>query len=424
MVGQAILCMFIKEDDLKIAGPAKSAADKGVIFLLDGFSPEYISWEDMPSLRHLRQAGAHTLHALDIIPSLSNVNHVSLLTGTYPERHGITGNYYLQATSGREVFMDRAEYIQGRLLFERAREAGLSTMLVTAKEKLTRLLNRGLDMCVDATSSPTHLAERLGKAPSIYSAEMTPWVLRAAKMMAEEGHPDLMYIATTDYMEHAYGPQVPQMQQQAREMDALIGDVITAFDLSQTVVVVAADHGMNQKTKALSIPNVLAQAGIKAHVIPAIKDGLYLHHRNLGGAVYVYLEESQEVGRAQEVLAGQEGVAEDILASAAPAHHLPPEAVGDMLVLGEKEWALGTWGEGVEVREVADLRSHGSRFEQEVPLILAGAGVKAGVRLKSVSLVDLAPTVAHLLGLDKSGFQGRVLEEALKAGEGTFRQHS
>ena len=409
---------------MRVEEPAKCAASKCVIFLLDGFGPEYISWEDLPCLRKLRQEGAHTLQALGVIPSLTNVNHVSLLTGTYPERHGITGNYYLQVGSGRELFMDRAEYIQGRLLFERAREVGLTTRLVTAKEKLTRLLNRGLDTCIDATSSPTRLAKRLGDAPSIYSAEITPWVLRAAKVMAEEGHPDLLYIATTDYMEHAYGPQAPQMQQQAREMDALIGDVIRAFDLSQTVVAVAADHGMNQKTRALSIPNVLAQAGIKAHVIPAIKDGLYLHHRNLGGAVYIYLEDSQEGRKAREVLAGQEGVAEVIPASAAPALHLPPEAVGDMLVLGEKEWALGTW-EGGEVEwELADLRSHGSRYEQEVPLILAGAGVKAGVRLSSASLVDLAPTVAHLLGLDESGFQGRVLEEALEGGEGTFRQHS
>ncbi len=407
---------------MSVEEPAKSAARKCVIFLLDGFSPEYISWEDMPSLRKLAQEGAHTLQACGVIPSLSNVNHVSLLTGTYPERHGITGNYYLQATSRREVFMDRAEYIQERLLFERAREVGLSTMLVTAKEKLTRLLDRGLDISIDATSSSAGLAERLGDTPSIYSAQITPWVLRAAKVMAEQGQPDLLYIATTDYMEHVYPPQASQMQQQVREMDELIGDVVKAFDLSQTVVVVAADHGMSQKTRALSIPNVLAQAGIKAHVIPAIKDGLYLHHRNLGGAVYVYLEESQDGTKAQEVLVGQEGVAEVIPASAAPALHLPPEAVGDMLVLGEKEWALGTWEGGEVAWEVAHLRSHGSRYEQRVPLILAGAGVKPGVRLSRVSLVDLAPTVAHLLGLDRSGFQGRVLEEALEGGEKTFRQ--
>ena len=116
------------------------------MFLLDGFDPGYVQPARMPRLAALMKAGASTLDGRGVLPSLTNVNHVSLLTGTYPTRHGLSTNFYYDRATRTDVFMEQVSFVQEPLVFERFKTAGWSTALVTAKEKLTKLLRRGLDV--------------------------------------------------------------------------------------------------------------------------------------------------------------------------------------------------------------------------------------------------------------------------------------
>lgn len=394
--------------------PPRGRPTKILVFLLDGFGPEYLQPERMPRLAALMRAGASTRSGRGVLPSLTNVNHISLLTGVYPERHGLSANFYYDRAVKREVFMDQVGFVREPLLFERLRAAGWSTALVTAKEKLTRLLRRGLDHCFDMASHPEPLRALVGGPPDIFTLEINLWVLRMAREVAVRLAPDFLYVATTDYPEHKLPPDDPQMQAHLEATDQAIGRILDAYDLDRTVVILTADHGMNAKPRALSPVRVLADAGIAARGLPLVRDGLYAHHRDLGGAIYLYLEDEAAIPEARGILAGTEGIDEVLLRAEAGRHRLPWDRVGDLICLGAREYALGVWTDGPPVREEIGLRSHGSTHEQAIPMIVAGPGIRPGAEIRSGQTVDLAPTLCYLLGVEAGAVQGRLLEEVLE----------
>jgi phosphonoacetate hydrolase len=386
---------------------------KALVFLVDGFDPAYVQPSRMPRLAALMRAGAATLDGRGVLPSLTNVNHVSLLTGTYPERHGLSTNFYFDRATWNEVFMDEVAFVKEPLLFERAKAAGWSTAMVTAKAKLTRLLRRGLDHCLDMTTHPGALAAAAGPPPDVFSLEINLWVLRMAREVAARVAPDLLYVATTDYPQHKLGPADPSMRDYLAASDEALGRLLDVYDLDDTVVVFTADHGMNEKPRSVSPVRLLADAGIAAHGVPLIRDGLFAHHRDLGGALYLYFRDPAVAGKARDVLAGAPGLDEIAVREEAGRDRLPADRVGDLICWGARDTALGIWSEGPAGREEAGLRSHGSKHEQRIPMIVAGAGVRPGAAIVEGRTVDLMPTLCRLIGVDAGEVQGRVLEEIL-----------
>ena len=89
-----------------------------LMFLLDGFDPGYVQPARMPRLAALMKAGASTLDGRGVLPSLTNVNHISLLTGTYPARHGLSTNFYYDRATRTDVFMEQVSFVQEPLVFE------------------------------------------------------------------------------------------------------------------------------------------------------------------------------------------------------------------------------------------------------------------------------------------------------------------
>jgi phosphonoacetate hydrolase len=386
---------------------------KALVLLIDGFDPAYVQPARMPRLAALMRAGASTLDGRGVLPSLTNVNHVSLLTGTFPERHGLSTNFYYDRHARAEVFMEQVSFVREPLVFERFQAAGRSTALVTAKEKLTKLLRRGLDVALDMKTHPEAHRQAAGAPPDIFSLEINLWVLRMAREVAARESPDLLYVATTDYPQHKLGPEEPAMQAYLRESDEALGRLLDVYDLDDTVVVLTADHGMNAKPRSLSPVRVLAEAGITSRGLPLIRDGLFAHHRDLGGALYLYFEDPGAARPARAVLAGTAGIDEVVERSEATRDRLPPERVGDLICWGARDVALGIWGEGPAAREETGLRSHGSKHEQRIPMLVAGRGVRAGVEIREGRTVDLMPTLCRLTGVDAGRVDGRVLEEAL-----------
>jgi phosphonoacetate hydrolase len=387
------------------------------MLLIDGFDPAYVQPEREPRLAALMRAGASTLDGRGVLPSLTNVNHVSLLTGTFPERHGLSTNFYYDRATRAEVFMEQVSFVRESLLFERCKAAGWSTALVTAKEKLTKLLRRGLDLSIDMKTQPEPHRKAAGAPPEIFSLEINLWVLRMAREVALRDRPDFLYIGTTDYPQHKLGPDEPEMRRYLADHDEALGRLLDAYDLDETLVVLTADHGMNAKSRSLSPVRVLADAGIRVHGVPLIRDGLYAHHRDLGGALYLYLEDHAEdagaVAEAQAVLAGTPGVDEVTTRAEAGRDRLPPDRVGDLICWAGRDVALGIWEDGPASRDETGLRSHGSKHEQKIPMLVTGPGVRPGVTIRDGRTVDLLPTVCRLVGLDTGTVQGRVLEEAL-----------
>ena len=384
-----------------------------LMFLLDGFDPGYVQPVRMPRLAALMKAGASTLDGRGVLPSLTNVNHISLLTGTYPKRHGLSTNFYYDRATRTDVFMEQVSFVQEPLVFERFKAAGWSTALVTAKEKLTKLLRRGLDVCIDMKTHPEAHRAAAGAPPEIFSLDINLWVFRMAREVALRERPDFLYVATTDYPQHMLAPDEPAMQQYLEASDEALGRLLEVYDPAETLVVLTADHGMNAKLRSVSPVEVLAQAGIATHGVPLIRDGLYAHHRDLGGSLYLYFDDPGKAREARAVLQRVPGIDEVVPNAEAHRDHLPAERVGDLICWAARDVALGIWTDGPANRSETGLRSHGSKHEQRIPMLVTGPGVRAGAEIRDGRTIDLMPTLCRLTGMEAGPVDGRVLEDVL-----------
>ena len=339
-----------------------------VVICIDGLDPEYLEACETPNLRELGRKGFLKLGQC-MMPSVTNVNNVSLVTASYPEVHGIGSNYRLVRETGQEIYVEAGEYIQAETIFQRARKQGVTSVLVTSKDKLRTLLADGATVTVSSEQPPDWLVDGLGAPPEIYSLEVNGWAIKAgsyimSRLQEEVG---LVYITTTDYAMHTYAPDEPESQQHMTILDNAIGELVEAHP--DATLLVTADHGMSRKTTMVDLKAALAAHGIKANPVPIIKDRYVVHHANLGGCMFVYLEpgESGRVDEAVKVLNETSGVEEALPRQEASARfRLPYEGIGDIVVTGEP---AVVFGDPAEVKLPPRLRSHASTYERSIPLI-------------------------------------------------------
>ncbi|MXY28856.1 nucleotide pyrophosphatase [Candidatus Poribacteria bacterium] len=339
---------------------------KVLILCIDAGSHDYLAASDIPNMRKLAEAGFYE-HVNAVIPSVTNVNNVSIATGTFPETHGITTNYHVDRTTGVGEFIEDNRFLLAPTLFEIAKASQFAdkTALFVTKKKLLRMLEVGTDIAVAAEDPPPEYIQTAGPVEPIYSVEINWWLLRAVRETLRIHDPELLYCSTTDWVQHKYAPDADLSQQHLAELDKIIGDIID--DAPEREIYITADHGMLEKNTALDPGRVLTDHGIPASSIPIIKDRYIAHHGNLGGAAYVFLENCADTDKAIQTLLNTSGVEEVYGAEdAARTFRLHRERIGDIFVLADETTVFGELETAVEPTAV---RSHGSRHESYVPII-------------------------------------------------------
>jgi len=356
---------------LAIAKKSRAAARRKIlIVLIDGFGPEYVQKSDMPNLKRLKREGAFKF-GLDVIPSVTNVNNTSLVTGSFPKDHGVTTNYYYDPKTKKGIEMESADFVLKPTIFERAHALGLRTALVTSKDKVRTLCGRGADIQVSAEMPDQKYVGLIGKQENMYSPQVNYWSLRAARHVLKNESVDLMYLSTTDYMMHTYAAEEAPSLEHLHTLDKLLGEIVD--DHPGVELYLTADHGMNRKDKGIDAARILKADSISAVAIATVRDKHVVHHQNMGGSCYVYLERKADLPRAVELLKATPGVTEIYEgAEAARLFQLYPTRVGDLLLLAAKDTVFGNLDQPLQEVKV---RSHGSRFEQEVPLLVYGRKV-------------------------------------------------
>jgi phosphonoacetate hydrolase len=343
-----------------------------IIICLDGTSPEYLAHAAVPTLDELGRRGWRTA-GQSAMPAVTNVNNVSIITGGPPALHGITANYYRDRTTGRAVYMEASDFILAPTIFQQAAASGRRSALITAKDKLRTLLERGATEVISAESPPAWLVEAIGPPPAILSVEVNHWLFRAATALCQIRPPDLLYLSTTDYPQHMHAPESAASQSNLAVLDGLLADLLDSGP--EFSVVVTADHGMAAKSHSLDLGRILAAEGIAADAVPIIKDRYVAHHQNLGGAAYIFMENPRQLDEAAALLKGEHGV-ESVWTrdEAAERFQLYPERIGDLFVLATEETAFGDLP---SPREPVSIRSHGGPHTRPVPIIAYGPGVPA-----------------------------------------------
>jgi len=210
--------------------------------------------------------------------------------------------------------------------------------------------------------------------PDVYSAELSEFVFAAGVHLLETARPDVMYLSTTDYIQHKHAPGTPV----ANAFYSMMDRYLSKMDAMGAVIALTADHGMKGKQTAAA-PNViyleplLESAGLRAfRVILPITDPYVVHHGALGGYATVYLESQQDFETAAAALSAVPGI-ETVLtqADACAQFGLPPDRVGDLVVVSTFDHVLGSSPEKHDLSGLTEpLRSHGGISEQRVPFIV------------------------------------------------------
>lgn len=336
-----------------------------IIICFDGMAPEYLEQTDTPVFDRLGREG-RWVTGRSQMPSVTNVNNVSILTGLPPRDHGINANFALEQ-DGAEIYMESPEMVREPLLLERARRAGQRVAAISSKHKLAAIIGRDAHVTFSVEQPLDWVVESIADPPPIYSFEANLWLLRAARAVLEREHPDVLYVTTTDYLGHMLPPEAAEARATFTESDRLVGALIEGVD--DVSIAITADHGMNAKRRGLSPEAILASEGIRAVSISTLQDRYVKHHGNMSGSAYVHLE-ADDRERAAPILRERAGI-ERVLTreEAAAEFRLDASLIGDLVLLGDVETAFGAFEE--PEREI-EIRSHGSLHEQPVPVITWG----------------------------------------------------
>ena len=367
-----------------------------VVVCIDGGDPAYIEHGIaagiIPNIERWMRDGFYTV-ARGTMPSFTCPNNMSIATGCPASMHGISGNFYLDRLTNEPVVMTGPELLQVNSVMSEFSRHGARAVSVTAKDKLRRQLQKGMDFSNGSVSFSSQHADRctmedngiedalafVGQPlPDMYSADLSLFVLDAGLKLLEERRPEVLYLSLTDFIQHAYAPGHPEADRYYAEMDARFGK----FEEMGATVALTADHGMNEKTNDDGTPRVVWLQNIldaefgegTSTVICPITDAFVGHHGSLGGFVRVYCTSGLRAEQVMEATADVPGV-EGILSRSdvVRKYDLPIDPEGDVAVLGDLRTVIGAREVDHDLSGLKGhrLRTHGSIHEADVPIVIS-----------------------------------------------------
>jgi len=381
----------IKINERQYPGIPSSTA---IVICLDGSQKEYFEEASKlsltPNIDSLKKTGEDLL-VNSAIPSFTNPNNMSIVTGRPSSIHGICGNFFYTPSTGEEVMMNDPQFLRAPTIFQKYYEQGAKIAIVTAKDKLRKLLSHGLKfnesraICFSSEKSDQANLNENGieevnkwldmEVPNVYSQGLSEFVMAAGVKILNEFNPDIMYLSTTDFIQHKYAPG----DEVANAFYAMFDRYIGQLNVNNNSIIVTADHGMQPKSRADGSPNAIFLQDILdetlgkdiSKVILPITDPYVVHHGALGSFATVYLDdksrihdaivEIQKIDDIEVVLTNEEGCAQ---------YDLPTDRMGDIICMSSKNSTIGSAEKAHDLSKLKEpLRSHGGLHEREVPFI-------------------------------------------------------
>ena len=444
------LSLFIFISLCRVASAAPIPAQDRIVVLItvDGF-PSWI-WQDpnlvVPNLRKLAATGAVAQRMTVSNPSITWINHTTLVTGVNPQKHGVLFNGLLVRGGPTEApaiepWRDKADLVHAPTIYDAAFKAGLKT----AQVDWVAILNSGTINYefLEIPKLGGAIEQEMIDAGTIAADDIRNWAknrtivwrddvwTKAASEIIEKHKPNLLlyHLLTTDAVNHANGPGTTASYTAYAYADRLIGDVLDSLTRAglrdRATIVVTTDHGFKKVQKIILANVALRDAGLvrvkagkvescDAYVVPE------------GGLAFVYITDPAKraglLPKLKTLCAGLEGVKEVIDGQDGPKFGMPTPAenqgMGDLVLYAKDGYAFFQGLDGAEVvRESKTyLGTHGypnTDPELDGIFLASGYGIKPGVKLERVRNLDVAPTIAELLGVPLPNVDGRVLTEIL-----------
>jgi arylsulfatase A-like enzyme len=394
------------------------------LVIVDGLGADVATPANMPRLAaaaHRRRGSWLTAQA--VMPTRTNPNHASLLTGVHPDAHGVTGNRYWSGSRDGELADPRLLEVETLFTTSARQSPRLVTAAVFAKAKLRRLFAgvRGGQASADVAWPPDGATDTLDDEASMAGFR--------ALVRAHRPSLGVLAMADVDRAGHGGGPQSATYRAAVARADRLIGDLLD--DLARdgrwrrSIVIVTSDHGfeaMRPNGDGLIEARRLAAPGV--HIV--CDGGVALVHARAGDAARAEraLRDTVAGARAEAAVAA-------IYALSGPRDDAPPPPAdwllehpraGALVLVAQPEFTFVSGADDPAHRFRGD---HGGPGVRAVPLVVVGGhpALRRAPRALAPSSVDVAPTIARLLGLPPAGrldgrligpaSRGRVLDEII-----------
>ena len=406
---------------LALAACAAPRVEHVILISIDGLPADYLRDPkiQMPTLRRMATEGATAEGMRCSFPTVTWPNHTTLVTGVQPVKHGVLANSYLDRATGKVVLLlpdplfDKDEIVKAPTIYDLAHAAGLKTAGIiwpatrNAKTLDWQVPDCGTKELWDKYGTAAWMDEL--RAEGIWVDMQEPWVkgnggvqrdwmyAKATAHVIQHHRPNLvlLHLVEVDHVEHAKGPRTPDAAWAASYEDDRVKEIVEAVEASglkdRTAIFVVSDHGFFGYTKTIYANVALKKAGIEnARVVAQ------------GGAAFVYL--SEKGSAARETLLRLEGVR---------AVLEPSEFARLGIVTPDKDPRMGD----VVIEEGPLKGSHGYLPDDPklyATLVAWGAGIKPGAKLPVIDSVDVAPTIARLLGLKMANVDGKVRDDMIK----------
>lgn len=438
--------------------PSRNASQERPVVVMvsvDGLAARYLDdpMAPMPTLRRLAQEGARASGMIMAFPSQTRPGHVSLMTGTWPRRHGIVGNVYMDRRTKQRIDYrdtDAAELVRAQTIHDAAHEAGLVTAAVnwpgtrgspaldwnlppTRGEHPFAMMTPGLRDQLESAGIPVGDFADWRRNVSQDGAMLDSGFARVARHILTSARPNLLLVhfVMADAVQHAYGPESEEAYRALGNLDNHIREIWEALQepsfRGNATLFVVADHGFASRDKVIQPNVILRQEGL----ITTNDEGEIVDRKvflvDLGGAAAVYIFEQERrdeyIALVREKLGSLEGLDRLIGPEEFAELGLPDLAdnpyQADLLLAAKPGYSFSTAASGSEA-VVPRRRSRGRHGHLPTQPLLhatfvaAGAHIRPGTRLETIYAVDVAPTIAAILGVELPGSSGRVLTEILR----------
>jgi predicted AlkP superfamily pyrophosphatase or phosphodiesterase len=385
----------------------RSADEPSVILLsLDGVRHDYLERDDLPAFARLMKQGAVAKRLLPVFPSITFPSHVSIATGTHPDVHGIVANHFWDSARGEEYdYSAEANWLNAEPLWITAERQGIPAAVFFWVGSETDWRGARATHRKSPFDSKTPESEKVDQILAWLDIP-TSNPTRPGLVMA--------YWHGADHAGHRNGPGSSAVGEALREQDRQLGRLLAGLDERDawrtTTLLVVSDHGMIEAGDAVDVRELLSDAGIGARTIQA------------NAVAHIRLNDRAEMPGAVETLSAHPSVrafaAADVPSELRYSH---PSRTGDIVALATPPFVFrgASQSLGAGMLKAAGNRpgTHGYSVD-DVPemagiFLAAGRGVAPGRTLGDVRAIDVAASVAQLLGIDAPAqSEGRPIEFA------------
>jgi hypothetical protein len=413
-----------------------------LVVSIDGLGRDYLddTAHALPTLKSLAESGVVARSLVSVWPSSTYPAHATMVTGVSPARHGIVNNVVFDPLGRNDGgWYWYATDIHAGTLWDVAASAHIDvanvTWPVTVRAPIrwnlpqfwkTKRADDETLVCAFATPGLCDELRQAGVAvPGEHRSDRERAAAATFLLRTKRPRLTFVYLTDLDSVQHQYGPGAPRVWETLERTDALLAAILRAAReaLPHLAVVLVSDHGFLRIDREVR-PNVALR---RAGLLQTVGEGVEMR-------VSSYRAVTWRAGGSAAIM-GSSAVKTEVRAVFDDLASAPENGIASVLdgVVVESEGGFPgalvvlqaadgvTFSERVDDPLVAPTRykgGHGhapTRREMNASLILEGDGVRAGAALGDVAMVDVAPTIAALLGVHLDGIEGRPLTQALVA---------